>query len=133
MKQLIPCGDKVPLYKLPVGSLFAHGDDCIAMKSEYMSENGLIEAYILGSGEIFWGGAKTVEEHRYIMVQPLDIVEAGKDAVPVEYGQWVRHYYDSGEQIGDEWYCSECNMCNDRRRTWYCPHCGAKMDGGNEE
>lgn len=55
------------------------------------------------------------------------------DAVPVVYGQWVRHYYDSGEQVGDEWYCSECNMCNDRRRTWYCPHCGAKMDGGNEE
>ncbi len=83
MKQLIPCGDKVPLYKLPTGSLFAHGDDCIAMKSEYMSSNGLIEAYILGSGEIFWGDAKTVEEHRYIMVQPLDIVEAGEDAVPV--------------------------------------------------
>ena len=48
-------------------------------------------------------------------------------------GRWERHYYDSGEQIGDEWYCSECSMCNDRRRTWYCPNCGAKMDGGNEE
>ena len=54
------------------------------------------------------------------------------DAVPVVHGQWERHYYDSGEQIGDEWYCSECSMCNDRRRTWYCPNCGAKMDGGNE-
>ena len=55
------------------------------------------------------------------------------DVVPVVHGQWERYYYDSGEQIGDEWYCSECSMCNDRRRTWYCPNCGAKMDGGNEE
>lgn len=50
------------------------------------------------------------------------------DAVPVVHGEWVRHYDDSGKQIGDEWYCSECSMCNDRRRTWHCPHCGVKMD-----
>ena len=125
MKQLIPCGDKVPLYKLPAGSLFAHGDDCIAMKSEYMSNNGLIEAYILGSGEIFCGGAKTVEEHRYIMVQPLDIVE-------VEHGQWE---WD----IQDIYRCTNCGAKNRVKEVMgqpdfnYCPHCGARMDGGDVE
>ena len=51
------------------------------------------------------------------------------DAVDVVHGRWVHHYYDSGEPIDDKWYCSECHMCNDHKRTWYCPNCGAKMDG----
>ena len=55
------------------------------------------------------------------------------DAVEVVHGEWVHHYYDSGEPIDDKWYCSECHMCNDHRRTWYCPHCGAKMDRERKE
>ena len=51
------------------------------------------------------------------------------DAVPVVHGEWIHHYRDSGEPIDDKWYCSECHMCNAHRRTWYCPDCGAKMDG----
>lgn len=51
------------------------------------------------------------------------------DAVEVVHGEWVHHYHDSGEPIDDKWYCSECHMCNDHKRTWYCPNCGAKMDG----
>lgn len=51
------------------------------------------------------------------------------DAVEVVHGRWVHHYNDSGEPIDDKWYCSECHMCNDHKRTWYCPNCGAKMDG----
>lgn len=51
------------------------------------------------------------------------------DAVEVVHGRWVHHYHDSGEPLDDKWYCSECHMCNDHRRTWYCPNCGAKMDG----
>jgi len=53
------------------------------------------------------------------------------DAVEVVHGRWIHHHYDSGEPIDDKWYCSECHMCNDHKRTWYCPNCGAKMDGGN--
>lgn len=47
------------------------------------------------------------------------------------HGRWIHHYHDSGELIDDKWYCSECHMCNEHKRTWYCPNCGAKMDGGN--
>ena len=50
------------------------------------------------------------------------------EAKEVVHGWWIHHYHDSGEPIDDKWYCSECHMCNDHRRTWYCPNCGAKMD-----
>ena len=55
------------------------------------------------------------------------------DAVEVVHGRWVHHYNDSGEPIDDKWYCSECHMCNAHKRTWYCPNCGAKMDGGKND
>lgn len=50
------------------------------------------------------------------------------DVAPVRHGRWEHHYHDSGSPIDDKWYCSECNMCNGHKRTWYCPNCGAKMD-----
>ena len=50
------------------------------------------------------------------------------DVAPVRHGRWEHHYHDSGSPIDDKWYCSECNMCNGHKRTWYFPNCGAKMD-----
>lgn len=59
----------VPLGDLPVGSLFVdRTTGCIAVLSEY----GNCEAYIVGSGELFWGGTTTPEERRTLMVHPLD-------------------------------------------------------------
>lgn len=75
-KRLVPLGKQVTLEELAPGTIFAFGDDCIAVKSEYRASNGLIEAFIIDSGEQFWGGAKTVEEQLSLMVQPLKIVEA---------------------------------------------------------
>ena len=92
-KRLIPFGDKVTLYDLPFGAMFAFGDDCIAVKSEYILENGLIEAFIVDSGEQFWGGEKTAKEQNELMVQPLEIVEV--DAVEVvrckDCKRWESH------------------------------------------
>ena len=68
--RLCPKGCKVRLCDLKPGTLFEF-DGCVALKSEYTAGNGLIEAYIVGSGELFWGGAKCVEEQRELMVQPL--------------------------------------------------------------
>lgn len=50
------------------------------------------------------------------------------DAVPVRHGKWTPH-----EEMSDEWNCSEtwyrCQCGYDtRRRTPYCPMCGARMD-----
>lgn len=80
-KRLISCGQKCTLDELPCGTIFAFGDNCIAVKSEYRCSNGLIEAFIVDSGEQFWGGAKTAKEQNELMVQPLEIVEV--DAAPV--------------------------------------------------
>lgn len=78
-KRLIPCGEKCTLDELPCGTIFAFGDDCIAVKSEYRCSNGLIEAFIIDSGEQFWGGVHTAKEQNELMVQPLEIEEV--DAV----------------------------------------------------
>lgn len=49
------------------------------------------------------------------------------DAVPVMHGEWVEYL--------DEMECSVCkrqwNYCDNDTNTFnFCPHCGAKMDGG---
>lgn len=45
------------------------------------------------------------------------------DVVAVKHGEWG---FD-----GTGWTCSECDSYGDERYK-YCPHCGAKMDGGTK-
>lgn len=46
------------------------------------------------------------------------------DVAPVRHGRW--------EEYGKTWWCSECGFETGLR--WdYCPDCGARMDGGNNE
>lgn len=97
--RMIPNGKQVTLRELLPGTMFYYDGnayDCIAVKSEYACKNGLIEAYIIDSGELFWGGAKTVAEQHELMVQPLEIVDV--DAVEV-----VR--------------CKDCHYWNPRYET----------------
>ena len=132
-KRLIPCGEKVTLYDLPFGAMFAYGDDCIAVKSEYACGNGLIEAFIIDSGEQFWGGAKTAKEQNELMVQPLEIVDV--DAVEVVHGHWILKIdMVSSFLSGCEEMFSECSVCHSAEISGsnYCPNCGAKMDGGKD-
>lgn len=110
--RLIPNGEMVRLADLEPGTLFSFGGDCVALKSEYMTEAGRIEAYIVGSGEFFHGGAITAEEQRNLMVQPLEIVEV------------VHARFDDGA-------CTNCGWfgdCEDTPHYNFCPGCGAKMD-----
>lgn len=44
------------------------------------------------------------------------------DAEPVRHGRW------SSDDFG-VWYCSECGS-SQIKRSYFCPECGAKMDGG---
>lgn len=62
------------------------------------------------------------------------------DVQEVKHGKWIKMYdiLDDGD-----YYCSECrnhiNIATERKApktprdhgVLYCPHCGAKMDGGN--
>ena len=60
----------VTLAKCPVGALFMY-EGTLALKTEYRTSAGLIEAYIVGSGEFFWGGTSTVKDQAALMVQPI--------------------------------------------------------------
>jgi len=50
-----------------------HGET-LCMKSEYRSGNGSIDAYIVSSGEKFWGGTNGPVKQRNIEVLPVTVV-----------------------------------------------------------
>ena len=53
------------------------------------------------------------------------------DVSPVRHGRWVKEKTD----VLIHWHCSACEECYylDMPNAEYCPHCGAKMDGGEGE
>ena len=57
------------------------------------------------------------------------------DVAPVKHGHWIE--IDHSENFGDyHFVCSECK-CNTPDRAYvvapdFCPNCGARMDGGEE-
>lgn len=61
------------------------------------------------------------------------------DVAPVRHGEWQGEGdgYADGALVYDVWRCSECDYCIDdgtddpERLPRYCPHCGARMDGGD--
>jgi len=55
--------------------LFIAGD-CLGFKSEYRNEKGTCEAYVVASGEFFWGGAKTAEDREALIVTPVEVMDA---------------------------------------------------------
>lgn len=63
---------EVTLEELEKGSLFKFGNS-ICMKTEYVTQSGTIEAYIVGSGEFFWGGTSDVKERRKLKVRKVTI------------------------------------------------------------
>ena len=55
---------------LDPGTLFKKGD-CYALKSEYRTEKGICESYIIGSGEMFYGSTGNPNA---LKVEPIDFV-----------------------------------------------------------
>ncbi len=62
-----------------------------------------------------------------------DVINNAPTIDPVKHGVWVGEVdgYADGYMIYDQWYCDQCNHCeeNDEPDTLpnYCPSCGAKM------
>lgn len=72
--------DQVTLAACPIG-LFMSGDT-LCLKTEYGNNEGRIDAYIVSSGEFFWGEApQTVETQRKQMVTPVENVTLHKRPV----------------------------------------------------
>ena len=64
-----------PLSYCPPG-LFISGD-CLGFKTEYRSADGRTEAFVVASGETFWGGATDADARERLLVTPVEIVDAG--------------------------------------------------------
>lgn len=63
----------------------------------------------------------------------MDVPSA--DVAPVRHGQWIESNLIKDGRI---FICSNCNMAwVSKKRTMdgmnYCPNCGAKMDGGDDD
>lgn len=63
----------------------------------------------------------------------IDMIEdaPAADVAPVVHSHWEHKIRDDGENIG---ICHNCKYPVDWfwGQAKYCPNCGAKMDGGNE-
>lgn len=70
--------------------------------------------------------AKGLEPSQYIEVLPA------ANVAPVVHAEWV--VCGDGDNV--PWMCSHCGKTTAHKYKViygkYCPHCGAKMDGGNE-
>lgn len=51
------------------------------------------------------------------------------DVAPVVHARWIPFH---SETAGDIQYCSNCKIGN-AAKSDFCPHCGAKMDGGDSD
>ena len=56
-------------------------------------------------------------------------------SVPVVHGRWEMRPTGMATDTGPEYkaYCTVCNEPNKQYQPPFCPHCGAKMDGGDSE
>lgn len=69
-----PTDEEVTLADCPEG-LFLFAGNNLGFKSEYMTENSRgfyqTDAYVVDSGEYFWGGATTSEDREKVLVCPI--------------------------------------------------------------
>lgn len=79
--------------------------------------------------------------HRYenpeICTQEINSIPAA-DVAPVVHGRWIHSRYEDCSEQFELVKCSQCNheayaMALYVRGGNYCPNCGAKMDGGDND
>jgi hypothetical protein len=65
--------ESIPLEDCPIG-LFLSEHNQLCLKTEYGNNEGRIDAYIVSSGEFFWGNApQTIPSQRRQQVRPVDV------------------------------------------------------------
>lgn len=144
--------EMIPFEECPIGMFMCGGELCL--KTEY----GL-EAYIVSSGERFWGGVDTLEQLRHVKVCPVEVEPVRRDN---EHADLISRKYllereccgrISGTDVRNapavdaapvrhgrwEWKDGAAYCTAHKGKTnpslygyGYCPLCGAKMDGESE-
>lgn len=88
----------------------------------------LDEALKATHSEIYWTESQQAAVRSFLVKQPK------VDSVEVVHGYWGKKHDDLGIDRGLK--CSHCKG-SVYEMTYepyqYCPHCGAKMDGGNDK
>ena len=70
--EVIPWKRRTTLANCPIGLFFCSGELCL--KTEYGNNAGRIDAYIVSSGEFFWGDhPQTIASQRAQLVTPANI------------------------------------------------------------
>ena len=83
---------RVKLCDLKRGKLFMF-NETLGMKTEYSTEHGAIEAYIVDSGCMFWGGTDLPKVQRNLLVYPVDVIDPQKEInkkAKKHYKQWLK-------------------------------------------
>lgn len=90
--------------------------------AEYIDREELLELYETGNTVIDKVGVVPLQVIRQnIMDMPA------ADVAPVVHGRWIMH----DDEFGLTCECSACHI-ETMGDGNYCPNCGAKMDGGNQ-
>lgn len=88
-----------------------------------------------GTAEEIWCTEAKID----VLDTVIDDIESERivDVAPVLQAKWVKSKYETISERGriikvTTVACSYCEKSNGRAITPYCPNCGAKMEGGNE-
>lgn len=96
--------DEMTLAECPIGLFMCHGELCL--KTEYGTNEGRIDAYIVSSGEFFWGEQpQTIANQRKQMVTPVESVTLQKRPVAFRVPQkdgWAILQHEEAAQIEAE-------------------------------
>ena len=87
----------------------------------------LDEALKATHSEIYWTESQQAAVRSFLVKQPR------VDAVEVVHARWIRRIVDHEKPGYFKEECSICGFDGDAYAFLYCPNCGAKMDGGNED
>lgn len=73
-------------------------------------------------------------QNRMLDCLKSDVIRiSAADVAPVVHGRWEMRPTGMATDTGPEYkaYCTVCNKPNKQYQPPFCPHCGAKMDGGS--
>ena len=100
-------------------------------RSEYISRDAAISK-IRDQGVL--GGDYDAYEREEDVVDMLNSIPAA-DVVEVRHGRWHRFLKGSNSSYGILSEAFQCIICKESfwNKSNYCPSCGAKMDGGQDD